>query len=287
MFGINSLFGSLMDYIYGEIVSALTAFFTMMTGMGIDVLELPWIAAIIEFCAHFGWALFLAGVAVAILDTAIEAQNGKASVRDTALNLIKGFMAVSLFTVVPVELFKFSVGLQGQLGRAICDVFQIDAMSDIGGIAENIVGTLGEINMLPLKILLVLAVGYCTIKVFFANIKRGGILVINIAVGSLYMLGMARGYTDGFYGWCRQVAAICVTTVLQNTLLIAGLLTCAQHPLLGIGIMLSANEVPRIAERFGLDTSAKLNITSTYYAVNSMVNMARGIAKVTKGAGAA
>ena len=288
MFGIDSLFGSLLDYLYGEIVSALTSFFEMMSGMGIDVLELPWIAAIVRFFGQFGWALFLAGVAVAILDTAIEAQNGKPAVRDTALNLLKGFLAVSLFTVVPVELFKVSVGLQGQLGKAICEVFQIDAMSDIGGIAGNLIGTFNEINMLPLKMFLLLAVGYCVIKVFFANIKRGGILVINIAVGSLYMLGMPRGYADGFYGWCKQVAAICVTTVLQNTLLIAGLLTCADHPLLGIGIMLSANEVPRIAERFGLDTSAKVNIMSSYYAVNGMMSMARGITKVASaGAGAA
>ena len=85
---------------------------------------------------------------------------------------------------------------------------------------------------------------------------------------------------DGFNGWCRQVAALCLTTVLQNTLLIAGLLTCDGHPLLGIGLMLSANEVPRIAERFGLDTSMKVNFMSSYYAVNSMVNMARGMAKV-------
>ena len=33
------------------------------------------------------------------------------------------------------------------------------------------------------------------VKVFFANLKRGGILLIQIAVGSLYMFSVPRGYT--------------------------------------------------------------------------------------------
>lgn len=277
MFGIDSLFQSLLEYLYAGIIKGLSDFFTQMTGMGAEVLELPWIQALVSFFAHFGWALFLAGVAVSIFDTAIEAQNGKASLRDAAINLIKGFMAVSLFTVVPVELFKFSVGLQGDLGRAICTAFQVEAMSDIGNLASNLLTGFTLFN--PFNVVFVIMLGYSVIKVFFPNIKRGGILIINIAVGSLYMLSVPRGYMDGFNGWCKQVAALCLTTVLQNTLLIAGLLTCDGHPLLGIGVMLSANEVPRIAERFGLDTSVKVNFMSSYYAINSMVNMAKGMAK--------
>ena len=180
---LDSLFQSFIDYTYGEIVKVLSDFFNSMNQMGIEVLDLPWIQALLSFFSHFGWALFLAGVAVAIFDTAIEAQNGKASVRDAAINLIKGFMAVSLFTVVPVELFRFCVGLQGSLGRAVCTAFQIDAMSDIGTLASNAVSLFVMTN--PINILFIIMVGYCTIKIFFANIKRGGILIINIAVGSL------------------------------------------------------------------------------------------------------
>ena len=42
------------------------------------------------------------------------------------------------------------------------------------------------------------------LKSFFANIKRGGILLIQIAVGSLYMFSIPRGYTDGFNQWCNR-----------------------------------------------------------------------------------
>ena len=281
MFGINSLFDSMLDYLYGELVKGLSDFFVLMNQMGVDVLELPWVAALVSFFAQLGWVLFLAGISVAILETAIEAQNGKAALRDTALNLIKGFLAVNLFTVVPVELFKFSVGLQGSLGKAMATVFQAESTESIGTLATNLIAPLNAFALFNL--VFILMISYAVIKVFFQNIKRGGILVINLAVGSLYMLSVPRGYMDGFNGWCRQVAALCMTTVLQNTLLIAGLLTCIDHPLLGIGVMLSANEVPRIAERFGMDTSAKVNLMSSYYAVNSMVNLAKGIAKTAGG----
>ena len=97
--------------------------------------------------------------------------------------------------------------------------------------------------------------GYCVIKCFFANIKRGGILLTQIAVGSLHMFSLPRGYSEGFTGWCKQIIAICFTAFMQTTLLLLGMITMQTHALLGLGVMLAANEVPRIAQQFGLDTS--------------------------------
>ena len=108
---------------------------------------------------------------------------------------------------------------------------------------------------------------------------RGGIIMTNIAVGSLYIFGLTRGHYDGFVDWCKQVIAICVTAFLQNSLLFAGLLTFGDHMLLGLGIMLAANEVPRIADRFGLDTSSKVNIMSTYYATQAAVRTTQAVMK--------
>ena len=60
------------------------------------------------------------------------------------------------------------------------------------------------------------------------------------------MFSVPRGYADGFNQWCKQVIAICLTAFMQTTLLFLGLLTFPQNMLLGLGIMLAANEVPRI-----------------------------------------
>lgn len=110
--------------------------------------------------------------------------------------------------------------------------------------------------------------GYCTVKVVFANIKRGGIMLCQIAVGSIYMIGIPRGFTVGFSSWCKQVIATCLTAFLQTVILYLGLLTYTQHPLIAVGICLSATEVPRIAQMYGLDTSVRVNMMSVSHTVS-------------------
>lgn len=119
---------------------------------------------------------------------------------------------------------------------------------------------------------------YAVIKVFFSNLKRGGILLIQIAVGSLYMFSVPRGYGDGFVQWCKQVIGLCLTAFLQATILVAGLMVFKDHALLGLGLMLSAGEIPRIAGAFGLDTTTKANLTSAVCTAQSAVNIARTVA---------
>ena len=94
------------------------------------------------------------------------------------------------------------------------------------------------------------------------------------------MFSVPRGYTDGFYSWCKQVIATCVTAFMQTTILYIGLLTYTQHALLAVGICLSANEIPRVAQMFGLDTSVKLNVTS----ISSTVSMGSRAVRAIKGA---
>ena len=130
-----------------------------------------------------------------------------------------------------------------------------------------------------LSFVILICFGYCIIKCFFSNIKRGGILLTQIAVGSLHMFSLPRGYSDGFIGWCKQVIAICFTTFMQTTLMLLGLMTMQTHMLLGLGVMLSANEVPRIAQQYGLDTSIRVNAMSAVHTTTSVINIGRAIAK--------
>ena len=107
-----------------------------------------------------------------------------------------------------------------------------------------------------------------------------GFPILFFAIGSLYMFSVPRGYADGFNQWCKQVAAICLTAFLQTTLLFLGLMEFPRNMLLGLGIMLAANEVPRIAQQFGLDSSVKVNMMSVIHATNTAVNLTRGVARV-------
>ena len=51
--------------------------------------------------------LFGVGVIVAAFDLAVEYQNGRANIKSTMLNVLKGFFAANLVTVVPVHLYTF------------------------------------------------------------------------------------------------------------------------------------------------------------------------------------
>lgn len=291
-FVADTVLGQIVDWIYGQIIGFLGNFFAAMGNMGAELFEMTWVRSIVQFFFQFGWALYGVGLVVAVFECGIEYQSGRGSVKDTALNAVKGFMAVGLFSVVPVRLYQLCVSLQASFTAGITGLG-----TDIGTLANNIInslrdmsveeamagsafGGLTDITSPILMIFILVMMGYATIKVFFANLKRGGILLIQIAVGSLYMFSIPRGYLDGFTSWCKQVIGLCLTAFLQATILIAGLMVLKDHALLGLGLMLSAGEVPRIAGQFGLDTNTRANIMSTLYAAQSAINMTKSVVKV-------
>ena len=289
-FVADTVLGQIVDWIYGQIVGFLGDFFMQMGNMGADLFDMPWVQSIVLFFSYLAWALYGVGLVVACFECAIEYQSGRGSIRDTALNAIKGFMAVGLFTTVPVELYKLSVSLQGSFTAGITGrgtdfgtvaaniINKLKSAGDVNqAMSSNVFGGLTAITSPIMMIFILILMGYAVIKVFFANLKRGGILLIQIAVGSLYMFSVPRGYIDGFVGWCKQVIGLCLTAFLQATVLIAGLMVVKDHALLGLGLMLAAGEIPRIAGQFGLDTSTKANLMGTVYAAQTAVNMTRTV----------
>lgn len=281
---IDSILNRMIQWLFTVIYDGIADFFTMISGLGVEIFELDWVNAMVKLFSLFGWSLFVVGLVVSAMDLAIEYQNGRASVQGTALNWIKGFMAVNLFTITPIELYKSCVSLQNTFSKDLVSIFASQQGTTLGEVAStslqiafNKEGVL--VNATLYYLVCLIALGYCVIKIFFDNIKRGGILLIQIAVGSLYMFSIPRGYGDGFVQWVKQVIALCLTAFLQTTLLFLGLLTFKDSMLLGTGIMMAASEVPRIAERFGLDTSVKFNMMSAVHMTSSAVNLVKTVAK--------
>ena len=289
-FVASTVMDDLIDWFYGQLVGFLGNFFAQMGNMGVELFDLEWVHAVILFFSKLAWALFAVSLVVRAFECGIEYASGRANLQQTALDMIKGFFAVSLFTTVPVRLYALSVSLQGTLSvgltgsdttigevgqQIITDLSEIDSLADM---IDNSYFGLGVITS-PLMILFcVILMAYAVIKVFFANLKRGGILLIQIAVGSLYMFSIPRGYIDGFVQWMKQVIGLCLTAFLQSTILVAGLMVFKDHALLGLGLMLSAGEVPRIAGTFGLDTTTRANIMSAVYTAQAAINTTRTIA---------
>lgn len=282
----NAIWNTMLQWFYETIYNAVADFFTQMGKMGAEMFDLPWVQATVQLFTMFGWALFAAGTVVAVFDVAVEYQNGRASVKTTAINVLKGFFACSLIGTVPVELYKFCISLQNTFMKGLSSLMASGKSVDLAGestsVLEGSFAVSTQTTFGLLNILCLIAFAYCVVKIFFANIKRGGILLIQIAVGSLYMFSVPRGYQDGFNQWMKQIAALCLTAFMQTTLLFLGLLTFPDNMLLGLGIMLSANEVPRIAQQFGLDSSVKVNVMNIMHATTTAVNMTRSVARAVK-----
>ena len=288
-FVADKILGQIVDWFYGQVVGFLGNFFAEMGNMGVELFEMSWVQSIVLFFSYLAWALYGTGLVVACFECGIEYSSGRGNIRETALNAIKGFMAVSLFTVVPVRLYELSVTLQGQLtagitgyGASIGDVAsdimqEFSAVESLTDLTSGPFLGFGSITSGIMVLFCIILMAYAIIKVFFANLKRGGILLIQIAVGSLYMFSVPRGYTDGFIQWCKQIIGLCLTAFLQATILIAGLMVFKDHALLGLGLMLSAGEIPHIAGAFGLDTTTRANIMSAVYTAQAAVNTTRTI----------
>ena len=278
----KAIWDYLLTWLYETVYTAIASFFELINGFGIEIFDLSWIKAAVSLFTKFGWGLFVVGTVVAVFDVAIEYQHGKANIGSCAMNILKGFFACSLIGVLPIELYKFCISLQTSFSNEIMSAYIESESTDFGELVTDVfsrvfftgLGIQGIIDLIFL-----IAFGYCCVKLFFQNLKRGGILIIQIAVGSLYMFSVPRGYTDGFNQWVKQVIALCLTAFLQTTLFYLGLLTMSDDMILGLGIMFAANEVPRIAQQFGLDSSVKVNMMSVVHTVSTTANLVRMVGK--------
>ena len=279
----------IIDWIYGQIIGFLGNFFAEMGNMGAELFTMDWVQSIVLFFSYLAWALYGTGLVVSAFECGIEYSSGRGNVKETMLNALKGFLAVSLFTTVPVRLYELAISLQseftagltgygsGSIGQVAIESMQdFNAIESLTEMSGSFMG-FGSITSPIMILFCIILMAYAVIKVFFANLKRGGILLIQIAVGSLYMFSVPRGYTDGFIQWCKQIIGLCLTAFLQATILIAGLMVFRDHALLGLGLMLSAGEIPRIAGTFGLDTTTRANIMSAVYTAQAAVNTTKTV----------
>ena len=137
-FVADKVLGQIVNWFYGQVVGFLGNFFAEMGNMGAELFTMDWVQSIVLFFSYLAWALYGTGLVVTCFETGVEYSSGRGNLRETAINAIKGFMAVNLFTIVPVRLYELAVTLQGQLTAGITGYG-----SSIGDVANNI---MQEIN---------------------------------------------------------------------------------------------------------------------------------------------
>ena len=237
------------------------------------------------FTLSIGGLMYAGGVGFAFANFTIEnKEDSGAQITDTIKNIFIGLAAVCSYTTIPVLFLRFT--------NYICDlmVSELTKYSLLDWLKPELMGNgagqSGESTGMSVTTGFCAVYGIimfvCVCKIFFSNIKRGGILVTLIFVCSFHMFSIPRGYTDAFWSWCKQVAGVCITAFVQNFLIALSflILTAVNKASLdtlvvSAGVALSASEVPRILQQFGLDTSMKANISQAIFATSGVVSIAR------------
>ena len=110
-FVAETILDQILDWIYGKIIGFLNDFFVMMNNMGVELFELPWVNAVTTFFSYLGWALFGVGLVVGAFECAIEYQGGRGSIKDTAMNYIKGGLSTLFQTNFFRLFFRYCTGV--------------------------------------------------------------------------------------------------------------------------------------------------------------------------------
>lgn len=268
---IKTIVDAYIESLVRMILGQIQIVFEQINDMAAGVLNNEYAHALTSFAGWFGMGLFLIGCIMAVAENSIAAERSDS--KGMAISIMKGFIAAMMFNRFPASLYQFCVSLQADLGGSLIASFSNSnsipelAMSALGYVGP---GAVGGMNIIALILL-----GYALIKVLFGNLKRGGILLAQICIGSLYMISIPRGYWDGFWSWAKQVGGVCVTAFLQTLFLTIGLIIYFDAMWMGIGVMLAAAEIPRIAQQFGLDTSMKANVSSMIYGANGAISLGR------------
>lgn len=246
-----------------------------------DLLRNPAVNSYLSFLEIFAALLFVVGIGFAVAEWAISVNEGNTSaVMGTFKHILLGFVATISFTTIPVILLKFTAECTELLITGMTFSSIDDFLSRT--LAENLQSST-QIHLLwPLLIIVFII---CLFRIFFANIKRGGILVVQLTACPFHIFSIPRGYVDSFFSWCKQVIALYLTIFTQNFLLALAIAILSSAPTisvntmtLSVGVLLVSTEAPRILQMFGLETSLKTNASQAIYGIGSAASTTINIA---------
>lgn len=273
---LSMIFTSII-YLAGDGVGELLVEIINLVDSTEELFKNPIALILVNFANFFGAMLWIIGFVIATGEIIINYKSNRQlsdSLHDYTLNFFKSFFAVISFTVIPLPLYVLVSNLATKISQLIINT-GIGRMKDMSMNSLDWVSAPSNLMLLIFFIVMIFA-GF---KVLFSFIKRGGILMILILIGSIHMINIPRGYWDAFWSWCRQVIGLCITQFCQIAIFSAGIavifetLTMSMsHFLAGLSLLLAASEVPRIAERYGLDTSVRGNASGV---VNTVATAAR------------
>jgi len=178
----DAIWDVMFEWLFNLIYGAVADLFEFINASTSSIFALSWVQSFIALFHSLAWMLFVCGLIVAVFDTAIAYESGQANIKNTCLNVLKGFMAASLVTVVPQRLYSFCVNLQGTFSSDLLGNFISGTTTTVADSGLTVIMALA-MDVSLFSLFFIILFGYCTVKVVFSNIKRGGIMLCQIAVG--------------------------------------------------------------------------------------------------------
>ena len=240
-----------------------------------------------------GGFLYVAGIGLAFANFSLETREDvNKSVVNTIKNCFIGFACYLSYTTIPISLLVFTNLLCSELSFITTKFSFVKALlnytppADISAYFQTFANGLKASSITPIYMIIMFV---CVARVFFAQIKRGGILMSLMFIGSFHLFSIPRGYTDSFWSWCKQVVGVCTTAFLQEFLLslsiqifAVGGTSSVVSAIASLGVALASGEVPRILQQFGLDTSMKANVSQAIFATSGITNIVSAFVRGTR-----
>lgn len=154
----DEIWDIMFNWLFNLIYGAIADLFEFINSTTSNIFSLSWVQAFISLFHGLAWMLFVCGFIVAVFDCAIVYESGQSNIKNTCLNVLKGFMAANLITVVPQRLYSFCVAMQGTFSNDLLRNF-------VGSTNDTVAGT-------GLSVIIALASDVSLFSLFFIILFR-------------------------------------------------------------------------------------------------------------------
>lgn len=89
----DEIWNIMFEWLFNLIYDAVADLFEFINASTSSIFALSWVQSFIALFHSLAWMLFVCGLIVAVFDTAIAYESGQANIKNTCLNVLKGFMA--------------------------------------------------------------------------------------------------------------------------------------------------------------------------------------------------
>lgn len=88
----DAIWDIMFEWIFNKVYGLIAELFTFINETATDIFALSWVQVFVGLFGSFAWMLFVCGLVVAVFDTAVAYESGQANIKNTFINVLKGFI---------------------------------------------------------------------------------------------------------------------------------------------------------------------------------------------------